>query len=431
MSLNGRFVVFESFANNLAGGRPSATRSVPASDIFLHDRDTDEDGVFDETGEHRHAARQRQSVRHAADQPQHRAVDHLRRQLRGVRDRGRQRQGRRELRRRSTATRARDIYIWDRLGDPPTLRRLSEPSDGSDLPGASGAPVLSGNGNLLLFRTQAVNAGGASVARRDRRRRRRATASRRRARCRRRPPTRRRRRRAAAAAHRQHRGPVDERRRQHHRQHDRARSRHRRGRAGGRARRDAARRRRHAVHRRPVARRPGPTAGGAIVDIQGANFVSGPDDGAVGRRRPSPSPFVSSVAAAGHRADGVWRRGRRTVRVIVNGEASNEVQYTYVDRPDRAVDHVVQLRRPGRRSPAAAVTITGTGFSNPSVRFGPNGASVTSSNANSITVHDSGRERRRAGADHRHQQQRRGGRVEHAVHLHVRAGQRRRRSCSR
>ena len=53
----------------------------------------------------------------------------------------------------------RDIFIWDRLGDPPTLRRLSEPSNGSDLPGASGAPVLSGNGNLLLFRTQAVNAG--------------------------------------------------------------------------------------------------------------------------------------------------------------------------------------------------------------------------------------------------------------------------------
>ena len=62
----------------------------------------------------------------------------------------------------STRTPARDIYIWNRLGDPPTLRRLSEPSNGSDLPGASGAPVLSGNGNRLLFRTQAVNVGGGS-----------------------------------------------------------------------------------------------------------------------------------------------------------------------------------------------------------------------------------------------------------------------------
>ena len=48
MSLNGRFVVFESFANNLAGGNPGTT--FPISDIFLHDRDTDEDGVFDESG---------------------------------------------------------------------------------------------------------------------------------------------------------------------------------------------------------------------------------------------------------------------------------------------------------------------------------------------------------------------------------------------
>ena len=49
MSLSGRFVVFESFADNLAGGNPG-TPLVPISDIFLHDRDTDGDGVFDESG---------------------------------------------------------------------------------------------------------------------------------------------------------------------------------------------------------------------------------------------------------------------------------------------------------------------------------------------------------------------------------------------
>ncbi len=48
MSLNGRYVVFESFANNLAGGNPGTT--FPISDIFLHDRDTDDNGVFDENG---------------------------------------------------------------------------------------------------------------------------------------------------------------------------------------------------------------------------------------------------------------------------------------------------------------------------------------------------------------------------------------------
>ena len=43
VSESGRFVVFESFASNLVPGDGNAD-----SDIFLHDRDTDEDGVFDE-----------------------------------------------------------------------------------------------------------------------------------------------------------------------------------------------------------------------------------------------------------------------------------------------------------------------------------------------------------------------------------------------
>jgi len=45
ISETGRFVVFESFASNLVSGDGNND-----SDIFLHDRDTDEDGVFDEPG---------------------------------------------------------------------------------------------------------------------------------------------------------------------------------------------------------------------------------------------------------------------------------------------------------------------------------------------------------------------------------------------
>ena len=51
-----------------------------------------------------HGARQPQPVRFEPDQPQHRSVDHLRRPLRGLRHRGWQCQGRRQLRRRRTST---------------------------------------------------------------------------------------------------------------------------------------------------------------------------------------------------------------------------------------------------------------------------------------------------------------------------------------
>jgi len=46
ISADGRFVVFESYADNLVAGDTNSQ-----SDVFLHDRDADEDGVFDEPGE--------------------------------------------------------------------------------------------------------------------------------------------------------------------------------------------------------------------------------------------------------------------------------------------------------------------------------------------------------------------------------------------
>jgi cold shock CspA family protein len=45
MSADGRFVAFQSGASNLAPGDTNAT-----NDIFVHDRDADNDGIFDETG---------------------------------------------------------------------------------------------------------------------------------------------------------------------------------------------------------------------------------------------------------------------------------------------------------------------------------------------------------------------------------------------
>ena len=88
--------------------------------------------------------------------------------------------------------------------------------------------------------------------------------------------------------------------------------------------------RRHAVHRRRCRPTSGPTAGGAIVDIQGANFVGGQTtvlwNGSVDSPSPSstarslrvtapPSPTASTVRSASASSS--------------TGEASNEVQYTY------------------------------------------------------------------------------------------------------
>ncbi len=46
ISLNGRFVAFQSVATNLVAGDTNGS-----TDVFVHDRDTDEDGVFDEVGD--------------------------------------------------------------------------------------------------------------------------------------------------------------------------------------------------------------------------------------------------------------------------------------------------------------------------------------------------------------------------------------------
>jgi Tol biopolymer transport system component len=45
VSADGRFVAFQSDASNLVAGDTNGVR-----DVFVHDRDTDLDGIFDEAG---------------------------------------------------------------------------------------------------------------------------------------------------------------------------------------------------------------------------------------------------------------------------------------------------------------------------------------------------------------------------------------------
>jgi Tol biopolymer transport system component len=157
MSLGGRFVAFESLASNFGGGDPNLF------DIFLRDRDTDEDGVYDEN---LNVSTQLVSADRCGNPLNGHSIEP------SITYDGNY------VVFATVAANAnldpncivadfngqRHIYIWDRLGDPPEPRRLSEGSGGSGLPGASGAPVISGNGSLLRFRTQVVNAGASSTA---------------------------------------------------------------------------------------------------------------------------------------------------------------------------------------------------------------------------------------------------------------------------
>ncbi len=389
MSLSGRFVVFESLANNIAGGRPTVgTPPVPASDIFLHDRDPDEDGLFDESNAidtvlvsvnpcgtplTNHSIEP--SITYDGNYVVFATVA-----------------GNAKVNGNCVAidaNSARDIYIWDRLGDPPTLRRLSEPSNGSDLPGASGAPVLSGNGNLLLFRTQAVNAGAAV---------------------------------RGAIVDASHDGksttgevpsPTDDTppppdippppptgsTEEPSTSGD--------GNTTG-----------NTVEPDPgtgggepvveleetpedadgtpfiagLSPASGPTAGGNVVEIQGANFVEGQTTVWWNNQElPGAQVEVDTPARINVTVPFSNFAGSVAVRVIVNGEASNEAEYSYgagLTAPSITSFSTTPASNPasGPVTGDTLVTILGAGFSSPIVRFGSFPGTVTSSTANSITV---------------------------------------------
>ena len=133
---------------------------MPITDIFLHDCDTDGDGVFDERGgidtQLVSANRCQQNLTNHSIEP---SITYDGRFVVFATVAGNAKVD--EICNSQDFNRARDIFIWDRqLGT--VTRRLSEDGQG-ELPGASGAPIISGNGNLLLFRTQAVNSGGPSA----------------------------------------------------------------------------------------------------------------------------------------------------------------------------------------------------------------------------------------------------------------------------
>ena len=94
----------------------------------------------------------------------------------------------------------------------------------------------------------------------------------------------------------------------------------------------------------------GPTTGGNVVDIQGANFVNGQRRAV--ERRLIPYTFVNSGSLLRVIRADRGSAGPVPVRVMSAGEASNEVQVHLHHRPHRAVDHVVRPEH-RRRSPAA------------------------------------------------------------------------------
>lgn len=155
MSLNGRFIAFESLAGNIAGG--NSNQLGPLSDIFLRDRDTDEDGVMDEPEQ---VDTRLVSVNSCEVPMTNHAIEP------SITFDGRYIVF-------STAAgnaivdqncanadfnRVLDVFIYDRLLGS-VMRRLSQGPNGAEFIGSSGAPKISGNGNLLLFTTQAQNSG--------------------------------------------------------------------------------------------------------------------------------------------------------------------------------------------------------------------------------------------------------------------------------
>jgi Tol biopolymer transport system component len=381
MSLNGRYVVFESFADDIAGGNPG-TPTAPISDIFLHDRDTDEDGVMDEPGafDTRLVSFNNPCEQNLTNHSIEPSITYDGRFVVFATAASNAKVD--EFCAPDDFNRARDIFIWNRVNG--SLRRLSERSSG-DLPGASGAPVISGNGNLLLFRSQAVNGGGASTpglvvegltddgksttgqvpspttpapppadvppA----------------------PPT----------------GSTEDPATSGDGSTTGTTTEPDPGTGGG----------------EPVVELDeapedgdgtpfiaglspgaGPTTGGNVIEIQGANFVNGQTTVHWGLATPGVTFVNGSLIRVTAPAAPGGVDGLVTVRVIVNGEGSNEVEYSYVTG---LTSPTITSFNPPTSTTAGggSVTIIGTGFSNPTVRFGPFAATVGApSNATTITV---------------------------------------------
>jgi Tol biopolymer transport system component len=148
ISLDGRYVAFDSAASNLVADTNGQR------DVFVHDRDLDGDGVMDEPG---FVATDRVSV--SSSEAEATGGDSTRASIT---------QEGRFVAFDSAATNLvandtngeRDVFLRDRLtGD---TRRLSVAPGGGNLPGPSREPRISANGARLVFVTSGSNAGAAA-----------------------------------------------------------------------------------------------------------------------------------------------------------------------------------------------------------------------------------------------------------------------------
>ena len=156
ISDNGRFVVFQSVASNLVAADTNGL-----TDVFVHDRDTDEDGTYDEAGE---IATVRVSVTSAGAQ----AVSGTSTEP-AISDDGRfvvfqSSDGGLVTGDTNGLT---DVFVHDRDTDEDGIYdetgnistvRVSVKSDGSQASGGiSSVPAVSGNGRLVVFQANASN----------------------------------------------------------------------------------------------------------------------------------------------------------------------------------------------------------------------------------------------------------------------------------
>ena len=143
ISGNGRYVVFASTATNLVAGDTNGV-----ADIFLRDRDTDADGIFDEAGA---VATTRLSLGPSAAQADAASID--------PGDLARTAATWRSSRRPPTWSPAPNgspqVYRVDRTTG--TIVRVSESAAGDAGDAASGAPAISADGDVVAFQSQADN----------------------------------------------------------------------------------------------------------------------------------------------------------------------------------------------------------------------------------------------------------------------------------
>ena len=377
ISLNGRFVAFESLAGNLAGG------STDRFDIFLHDRDVDGDGVMDEPGSINtilvSVNQCRQSLTNHSLDP---SMTHDGRYVVFSTFASNAAVNPPPNCASIDFNRASDIFIFDRAMGV-TMRRLSVRRS-TEFPGDSGSPFINGNGQLLVFATEDPNAARGAAA-------------------------------AALGVHEAVNdgksttgvipSPTDDTPPEPvvdppaptqstedptasgDGSNTGSTSQPTPGSGGGEPN----------VETQEVPPDPndtpfiaglspssGPAGGGNPVEIHGANFIVGATVSWNGTT--VASQRINDAQMRVPNAPNLPAGTIVQVRVIADGEASNAVSYTYVaglTAPDITTFNPVT-------GPATAVntvvTINGSGFSAPTVRFGPLTGTVTSFDATSITV---------------------------------------------